>query len=1128
MKFLKNTATDLFAHSARFVNNVSVGDKGVDVPSQPDEEAIKKANAEAINEGYKQKEINGVLQWMKESCTKLSKEVRESFFEKFYKEHPEKDIYSTPKQNIRGDEYIEEKKTDFRTVKSGDTLGPIVMGLTGDKKLDYSLPVLYKSNKISPKRRAKWQTDVATQETPCFKIPPNIGIAKEEFFGMDVANLIYPGQVVYIKDGVIVIDDKEPSSDPLPKKEPPQKDIPLVIDDLIEEEDAPPVDIEKIDYEGELPPEMLWNGGEHKMNDFLKMHGNAMVSVEEAQAAYNLLYGKQNTKQTIERDGKTLEVNVERDGVYVVLEKYLNPSMKVSIWQVVQDLTNGNGKDLVDAFDAANYDRTIAENFVKELQAGAKKIHALNLDPKQLDNKDEGATTDFVVRTMLGAVVAGATLGLSAATGGAVLPAGLAIESLFAGAPILKLNTGVDGHTKVISANEVYEMFRSDPTNFKKNIESIGALTAPESYTELHAYALATANATTWLGNDLLGANSALMTGPDSENPIVKPSKKQAEEYEEYEENAEVVDEKMNELIIELMKMNFDILKGVINESEEAAESDGYQLKDGPLWGLLDNPFAIDTEQDLQEMLVEKLPNASPEEKKKISIELMNLYIKRFNENSEGLMESEWKDKLTLGKDEKDAETLNKAFENGEKFHLGAIGEENEKGFTPTLDIKFTSEAGFEKRIATIDTVGQTLEKLKEERDPKEMLSDLDVVTSLLAKLDVSDVKERDRITKMIMGITESIVQESIPQKSRLTATVDMLNKVTMELNFFKEAEKAAVNITTDHQGVKGTWEVTLKEQTNNRGTTNHEVVRATFDPKDALEILTRNNPAEMKERLGISEGMLTNEERELLIEKLAKSIPMIGHLTQLSHLKDLLNLSQKYSEAQRDAEEIGNNLAPSNVSESVDQRKYRVSVVSMLNKFDGWEEFGKAFGKDFPRSKGHIERYYQFRHKDKDVLSDAVNTMVKDPVFQQEMATLAHKMAETGVYMKMDDYAEVVKREEENTFVSGDTAVSNSGDFTVSYGMLKAATLAGKALGTHVEKELIPGERMWIPGAEGPGEWIQLTEDTIIKNTVSNATSQIGTQAAAMIAGGVIVNVIKDAHDNAIEIHYRPKDKEK
>ena len=308
-------------------------------------------------------------------------------------------------------------------------------------------------------------------------------------------------------------------------------------------------------------------------------------------------------------------------------------------------------------------------------------------------------------------------------------------------------------------------------------------------------------------------------------------------------------------------------------------------------------------------------------------------------------------------------------------------------------------------------------------KEIEEMLSQLHVILDRLNGLTVSDIKGREKILRMIMTIIDSIIDSN-------SEPTDMVDKVKGELKSFKEKEQEAQHVITDHQGVKGTWEVFLKEQTDRLGQSTVETVKATFDPQEALAILSRGNANEIEEKLGIS----TEEERELVKEKLGKSLPMIGQLTQMSFLKDLMNLSHKYAAEKGKAEEIVEELAPRLTSETPEQRKYRLAVVSILTKFESWEVFNKLFSKAFDaRVLTAIHTFYEA--KDTTARSTAVYALINTENFPKEMAHLAQHMAEINQFMHIDDLAECVQKQRELIKLSGDTAVKSSEFNTISFG---------------------------------------------------------------------------------------------
>ncbi len=131
-----------------------------------------------------------------------------------------------------GHEIMQEKnhmsvRLTARTARDG--LGAVVLGLMKQMGirgcLDYGLPVLYRSNKLTPERRAAWMKVKGN----CFPVPadmppelrdPNVGkgieeqLAEEKAFRLSGANMIYPDQLVtLVKEGgklVVIVSDTDP------------------------------------------------------------------------------------------------------------------------------------------------------------------------------------------------------------------------------------------------------------------------------------------------------------------------------------------------------------------------------------------------------------------------------------------------------------------------------------------------------------------------------------------------------------------------------------------------------------------------------------------------------------------------------------------------------------------------------------------------------------------------------------------------------------------------------------------------------------------------------------------------------------------------------------------------------
>ncbi len=106
-------------------------------------------------------------------------------------------IWTTSTQNrlalqIEAESNTTQKKV--RQVQRGDTLGAIVKGLTGS--LDWSQSVDYKSSKLGNRRKPKV---------------------------LHKANLIYPGQYVWVENGVIIVSDTKPATKPRPRPQPRQE-----------------------------------------------------------------------------------------------------------------------------------------------------------------------------------------------------------------------------------------------------------------------------------------------------------------------------------------------------------------------------------------------------------------------------------------------------------------------------------------------------------------------------------------------------------------------------------------------------------------------------------------------------------------------------------------------------------------------------------------------------------------------------------------------------------------------------------------------------------------------------------------------------------------------------------------
>ncbi len=634
MKFLRNTASDFFAHSTRFIFNetVDVDDCGCDEAKQ-EHETIKQEHRSEL--------------------TKLANECI-----------PKTGLWSTKTQNERA-ETMTVNNEGKHLVSYGDTLGSIVKGITG--RLDYSRPVLYRSKKLTPARREAWNAKTGD----CFPVPPTLGQEPETAFKLNVVNLIYPGQVVYIQEinGVkyVVVDDGEsvPGSGPIvplgPRSKPKQK--PCI---LPQDQDINPCD--------EHTASQIWNGIEGgdpaAMKLLEKMSGGVIENQEAAREAYLTLYGRKEWK------------GVEKDGIYIVMEKYFNPKMKGGVFGMVRRLVSDDS--LATDLEKAGYSGDEIAKLMAGLSGASTALDTIegnagnfsqNL-PKELQHQDAGVVKDFLLRLGAGAIVGTAVAAAFA------FPPGWAIPALLGGAALVQFKGGVKRFNQYPDVNSVYATLTKTGATSKEIIDLIGAdsdcgvgVEAPSAL-DTYRNAALSVDMQNFLAHDALDSDVVLRAGPNPDwNQIRKQNLMSGADiarYKEQAENGKEVETRTGALLRELALNGYYYSEGAALEGDQSRKAKEFKLKGKD-------------KRAFKNSLDDATRSFNPITKKEKYTEAMSYLVGQLNESAQDMLDVVWKPELTM-------EALDKAFKHGHEFYLGALPQGKKSDLRRELYVKFTPD----------------------------------------------------------------------------------------------------------------------------------------------------------------------------------------------------------------------------------------------------------------------------------------------------------------------------------------------------------------------------------------------------------------------------------------------------
>ena len=651
MKFLRNTATDFFAHSARFIFNETIDDCGC-------------GSTELSKEVQKQKVTEKVIQ---EKRTELTDCAR--------------GIWSTKSQNERVG-VIESKNETKHDVVYGDTLGSIVKGMTG--KLDYNRPVLYRSDKLTSARNKIWKEKTGD----CFPIPPTLGSELQTPFKLSVVNLIYPGQCVSIQniDGVnyVVVDDcgggngggggvgsnsnqtLKPKSNPNSEESDCDIKEPVIISDY--EADKCKHEFTEI-YNG-------ITGGDPKALKALKARtGIAVESSKEAREIFVKLYGQKEW------------AGVEKDGVYTVLEKHYNPKSSVPLWNSLMKVFGK--KSLTDTFTEAGYENAgeLAAKFTgavsgyENINSNAAKFAAV------AEDKHDGSTVDALIRIGTGAAVA---VGMAAALG-----TPLTAPLVLAGVPLMKFRTGIKRFEKTTGVNDIYELFTKKDAMVRDFENYYGEVPAkeqekPYTYIELQKKAIGDAEIVSYLAKDAIDANVALKWGPRSK-PMVELTQEERALYKAQAESISETKGNVDKVLDELAKNGYYFEEGSEHEADYASRAKKFKL--GRLGLSLTQKTSVGTSEGTKSMSIQNAfdfymgqatSSLGYKSRKESYEKAMDLLVDQFNTVAQDELDTVWKEneKLTLT-------SLDRAFQYGKEFELGSLPNKEKYDRERRLCVKF-------------------------------------------------------------------------------------------------------------------------------------------------------------------------------------------------------------------------------------------------------------------------------------------------------------------------------------------------------------------------------------------------------------------------------------------------------
>jgi hypothetical protein len=997
MKFLRNTATDFFAHNARFLFEQNViDDCGCD-------------NPEAEKEVKKQEEKKKVIDEQRADLKKAAKDCTP------------KGIWSTKVQNERAGT-IELKHEQIHLVEYGDTLGSIVKGMTG--KLDYSRPVLYRSNRLTPSRIAQWN-----KTNTCFPIPNNLG-QTEQPFDLRVVNAIYPGQIVYIEEinGVkyIIVDDgKETSSSggsgkpesvpggtaPNPEKPNPEGECDIQTPEIVS-------DCEADECKHEFTE--IWNGiegGDPKALEALhERTGIAVESTKEAREAFVKLYGQKEW------------AGVEKDGVYTVLEKHYNPKSSVPLWSSLKEMF-GN-KSLADTFREAGYEN--ADELVQKFTGAVAGYENINSNAAKFaavaEDKHDGATVDALIRIGAGAVIA---VGMAAALG-----TPLTAPLVLAGVPLMKFRTGIKRFEKTTNVNTIYELFTKPDATVEEYEDCCGELVdvpvegqeKPYTYIELQKKAIGDVEIVSYLAKDAIDANVALKRGP-YQTPMVDLTPEEEALYKAQAESISETEGDVDKVLDELAKNGYYFEEGAEHEADYASRAKKFKL--GRLGLSTFKKTSVNTSEGLKRMNIraafdfymgQATSSLGYKSRKESYEKAMDLLVDEFNTVAQDELHTVWGEKkLTLT-------SLDRAFQYDKEFELGSLPNKNKYNWERTLCVKFHPTTPGQANNTAADGTWSMY------------------------------VKQKDLTTGEI--------------------------SLSSEIEY--RSASALIGKMEKH--------ITDKDIATLRGSKDNM-----YGPQEQREILKRLDFFDL----------------------------MVGQMAQMNETKDQMQLSTSNQKVMNELTRVESLL---NVNmrckgtevETQERYQYRVAVGAKLGKYKNFAEFKagvEKFGdiyKFSPAVMGKIEKVYMGE-------PSALDALVANKDFQMEMALFTQRMECINEYLALDDLDACAAYVQRHTYFSGETAMRQSTNETLSFGDAYLVYLVGKGLISKEVSKVITETIDYTTGAKNEaGELIVYTmemEKEIIKKipagTYNNETIR---KAIIALFGGRISNEVIDHWKNKPE----------
>ncbi len=557
MKFLRNTATDFFAHSARFIKF----DQGDPCDSCDKQEA-----------STGQQEQKTVIEKNRSDLTQLANDCI-----------PKTGLWSTATQNERA-KTMTVNANKQHPVSYGDTLGSIVKGITG--RLDYGRPVLYRSKKLTPSKIAQWN-----KTNTCFPIPNNLG-QTEQAFDLRVVNAIYPGQIVYIEEinGVkyVVVDDGGSGSTGrgsgsisgggtsgyVPGNGETQTEKENCRDNIQTPTIKPDCENNKCDYDFSA----IWNGARAEDGTSLSLlqEITGVEDAEKAMDAYVKLYGQKEW------------VGVDQDGVYTVLEKHYNPKAGVPLWSSLKEIFTD--VSLEKTFQKAGYSnatelaatftgKVLEENGGADMESLQKTMetNATNFSKKAGD-RNSGATKEVLLRVATGAAVA---IGMAAALG---TPISAAVA--LAGLPLLKFRTGIKRFDPTASVNAIWAVFsnpsatQEDFDKFSEDVDFSNTTAENTSYIDLQKNSVESTRKTTIGMNSVASQNAVFKHGPGKNPPEgITLTEDEKARYAEHAKNITVVGDKAEKMLDQLALNGYYFEEGAAFESDYAKRAEKFKLR---------------------------------------------------------------------------------------------------------------------------------------------------------------------------------------------------------------------------------------------------------------------------------------------------------------------------------------------------------------------------------------------------------------------------------------------------------------------------------------------------------------------------------------------------------------------